>query len=108
MLPVEILIIAIVVFGVALAVTATFRVIKERESTGRTAAQLAFVWLLPMLGPMVTIQLLRREAERGPGVYPTDSSTLEDGVPLNLRDAEFRSSSNEDFGHGDTSDGGHE
>lgn len=107
MLPAEILLMAIVIFGVALAATATFRVIKERESTGRTAAQLAFVWLFPFLGPMITIQLLRREAERGPGVYPTDSSTLEEGVPLNLRDAKFRSSSNEEFGHGDTPDDGH-
>ena len=107
MLAVETLIIAILALGVAFAVTATFRVLKERENFGRTMAQLAFVWFLPFLGPMITIQLLRREAERGSGVYPSESS-LEDGEHLNLRDAKFRASRNEDFGHGGTTDGGHE
>ena len=32
-------------------------------------AQLAFVWLVPLLGPILTLGILRKEQERGPGVY---------------------------------------
>jgi len=62
--PIEVLIYAIVAAGLALACAASVRVVREREAVGRTVAQLVFVWLAPFIGPLVTMQLLRREPER--------------------------------------------
>ena len=55
---------AIAAVALGLASAASLRVVRERESLGRTLAQLAFVWVVPFIGPLVTMQLLRREPER--------------------------------------------
>ena len=55
---------AIAAAGLALASVASLRVVREREAVGRTVAQLLFVWVVPFIGPLVTMQLLRREPER--------------------------------------------
>jgi hypothetical protein len=60
---IDLLILAIVAAGLAAACVASVRVIRERQEFVRTLAQLAFVWLVPFIGPLVTMQLLRREPE---------------------------------------------
>jgi hypothetical protein len=70
--PIEFLILAITAAGIAVAFAASLRVIRERQPFGQSAAQLAFVWLVPFIGPLVTIQLLRREPERQRAEEPDD------------------------------------
>ena len=62
--PIEWVIVLILVAALALAVIASIRVLRADEPSVRKAAQLLFVWLLPMIGPLVTLQLHRREPER--------------------------------------------
>jgi hypothetical protein len=78
---IEIVIVLIVAASVALAVIASMGVFRAKEPPGRTVAQLLFTWLVPILGPLVTIQMHRREPERhrlaeadDPGVVPGNIS----------------------------------
>jgi hypothetical protein len=107
MAPIELIFIVILFFGFAIAVIASRRVIQGRDSVGRSLAQLAFVWLLPFIGPLVTMHLLRTGSERGSGGYAPDHSSLEDGAHINQRDASFATARNESVGHGESVEGGH-
>ena len=49
-------------------------------------AQLAFVWLVPIVGALVTLQLKREEPERGSGTYPAELDPQNDFGPPGHRD----------------------
>jgi hypothetical protein len=63
--------IVVILIGVALLnVWATWRVLKDEfASSPQRLAQIAFVWLIPVVGALVTLQLKKREPERGSGTY---------------------------------------
>ncbi|MBL8523492.1 MAG: hypothetical protein JNN20_07385 [Betaproteobacteria bacterium] len=84
---IEVLLLMTVPCGIGIALFATYRVVREKEGFGRTTAQLAFTWLLPFLGPMVVLHVLRKEPERGSGQYASSESPLNDGAHINQRDA---------------------
>ena|SRR5258708_36417763 len=105
MAPIEVMFAFIAAVGVAVAVVASMRIMREKESLGRSSAQMAFVWLVPFIGPLVTIQLLRKEPERGSGIYPSEQSSLEDGDRIRQRDATFEPGSE---GHSNHGGGSHE
>jgi hypothetical protein len=64
-----VLIFALAAFG--LAVTASISIARDDSSdAAQKRKQWVFVWLLPLLGPIITLQLLRREPERSDGRYP--------------------------------------
>jgi hypothetical protein len=100
MAPIEVVFYVLEAAGFVLAVVATRRIMRERDSFGRSAAQMAFVWLIPFIGPLVTIQLLRKEPERGSGVYPSEQSRLDDGDRIRQRDATFESEGHSNHGGG--------
>jgi hypothetical protein len=87
MAPIEGIFIAVLVFGMMVAIVASRRVLKEKDGAARTAVQLAFVWLLPFIGPLITMQLLRNDAVPGSGKYATDEPPLGDGAHINQQDA---------------------
>jgi len=89
MAPIGEILVGVAIFGIAIAVVASIGVIKQRESLGRSAAQLAFVWLVPFIGPLIALQLQRKEPERGPGPSESESASLDDGDRINQRDATF-------------------
>lgn len=73
MTPTNIFGIALIAMGFGLAVAASIRVEKEKpESAGQRLGQWLFVWLVPFIGPLVTMQLLRREPEHRAGEYPVE------------------------------------
>ena len=84
MAPISILLAIALLVAVVLAILASLRIIKEHETLWRSLGQLAFVWLVPFIGPLVTINLLRKEAERATP-YPSDS--LDEGAIFNQRNA---------------------
>ncbi len=48
----------------------TWRVLGDGLSShGQRAAQIALVWLLPLLGALIVLNLQRRNAEKGSGRY---------------------------------------
>lgn len=108
MVPMEAALIALVAFAVAIAAIASIRVITERETLGRLLAQLAFVWFVPLLGPLATIHFLRKEPEHGSGKYSSADSQLGDDGKLNLRDATFGSALGSIAENGETTGGSHE
>lgn len=83
----ELLVLMILICGVGLALLASLRILKEKEGTGRMFAQLAFAWLLPFIGPLTVLHLLRKDAERGSGQYASADDPLVDGAHINQRDA---------------------
>ena len=92
MAPAEIILVVLFAVAVLLAVWASRRVVKEHEHAGRTAAQLGIVWLLPFIGPMVALYLLRNERERGTADgYRSDNEGWDEAAHLNQRDATFHS-----------------
>ena len=95
------------VLAVALAAFASLRVINERETLARALAQIAFVWLIPLIGPLATLHFLRKEPERGSGRYSSDGSLLEAEGSFNQRDATFGKVGGNVGDHGETSDSGH-
>jgi hypothetical protein len=105
MAPIEVMFTFLEAVGFVLAIVATMRIMRERDNFGRSAAQMAFVWLVPFVGPLVTIQLLRKEPERGSGTYSSEKSLLDDGDRIRQRDATFESGSDSHSSHGE---GGHE
>jgi len=56
--------IAVVLAAAVFAIVASVQVLRNGETPGRTWAQLAFVWIVPFIGPLVTMHLLRREPEK--------------------------------------------
>ena len=64
MAAIEIVILLIVAASVAIAILASVHVFRAKEPPGRTVAQLLFTWLVPIVGPLVTIQMHRRDADR--------------------------------------------
>ena len=98
MAPIEVVFTLIAVATIGLAVVASSRVLREREGFVRSAAQLMFVWLVPLIGPLITIHLLRRDAPRGSGTYSNALAGQEDGDCLRQRDATFESHA--ETGHG--------
>ena len=101
MAPIDIVLIVIVATAVVLAVIASARIIRESESFVRSAAQLAFVWVVPIIGPLVAIHLLRREPVPGSGTYSNTYAAADEGDWLRQRDATFESHSEADSGSGD-------
>ena len=108
MAPIEVMFIVLEAIGFVLAIVATRRIMRERDSFGRSAAQMAFVWLVPFIGPLVTIQLLRKEPERGAGVYSPENSSFEHGDRFRQRDATFEPSADRHSSHSGNVEGGHE
>ena len=86
---IEAVIILVICAAVALAIVASAKVIRSGESIGRSLAQLAFVWLVPIIGPLITIQLLRKDPERH-HLSETDPPGEVDGR-INNRPATFGS-----------------
>jgi hypothetical protein len=84
---VELLVLMTLICGVGLALLASQRIIKERDGLGRMFAQLAFAWLLPFIGPLTVLHLLRKDLERGSGEYAAEEPPLRDGGHINQRDA---------------------
>ena len=75
----------IVGVSVGLAIFASIRIERERpENNLQRIGQWTFTWLVPIIGPLVTIQLLRREPERSDGEFspePTVPDTWVDEAP---------------------------
>lgn len=64
-----------VLFGLVLLATFNFwvswRIVKDDLSTKlQRTAQVAFVWLVPLLGALLALHLLKKEPERSSGAYP--------------------------------------
>ena len=92
MAPIEILLVVLFATGVLLAVLASWQVVKEHEHAGRTAEQLGIVWLLPFIGPLMTLYLLRSESERGAADgYGASHEGWEDAARVDQQDATFNS-----------------
>ena len=54
----------------ALNAWVTWRVVRDGlSSSAQRLAQIALVWLLPMLGALLVLNLQRRNAEKGSGTY---------------------------------------
>jgi hypothetical protein len=71
----------------ALNIWASWRICADDLSTRlQQWAQFAFVWLVPIVGALVTLQLKRKELERGSGTYPGELDTPDDLGPAG-RDA---------------------
>ena len=87
MSPIEAVLTGVAVLATAIAIVASVRLAQERESLGRFMAQLVFVWLVPFVGPLIAIQLLRKEPERGPNPFETESTDFESGDRINQHDA---------------------
>ena len=104
MAAIEIVLVVIAVASLALAIVASSRVLRERDRFARSVAQLAFVWLIPLIGPLITIYLLRRDAPRGSGTYSNTYAGEEVGDRFRQRDAtfEFRAEAGHGSGEGGT------
>jgi hypothetical protein len=87
MSPIEAVLMGAAVLALAIAIVASIRLARERESFGRFAAQLAIVWFVPFLGPLIAIQLLRKEPERGPNPLEVGPTDFESGDRINQHDA---------------------
>ncbi len=90
---VEAIVDVLAVASVVLAAVASMHVFRARETPGRTAAQLAFVWLVPIIGALLTMQIHRREPERH-GPAETDDPGIVEGK-IDQRPAVYRSSRSE-------------
>lgn len=88
MAPIEIALWILLVVGVLLAVAATRRVLVEHENMSRTIGQLAFVWLLPFIGPLIALYILSNASEPGSGQFASAEPPLGDGERIDMRDAE--------------------
>jgi hypothetical protein len=63
-------IVVICIIVAALNVWASWLVFRDDlSSSGQRWGQFAFVWLVPLIGALVTLHLKRREPERGSGQY---------------------------------------
>src|ERR1700756_2909008 len=102
--PIEWVFVMIIAACAVLALYASSRVFNEHEGLGRSAAQLAFVWLLPVIGPLVTIHLLRQNPTPGSGMYSNTFAAEETGDWLRQGDAIESHSSGGGDGSGE---GGH-
>ena len=91
MAAIEIVLVLMAVASLALAMVASSRVLRERDGFARSVAQLALVWLIPIIGPLITIYLLRRDAPRGSGTYSNTYAGQEEGDRFRQRDATFES-----------------
>src|SRR4051812_23449661 len=61
---------AMLVAIAALNLWATWLVFGDNlASWGQRLAQFAFVWLVPVIGALITLHLKRKEPERGSGTY---------------------------------------
>jgi hypothetical protein len=84
---VESIVMIVLVCCIGIALVATHRIIKEKDEVARTFAQLAFAWLLPLIGPLMVLHVLRKDLERGSGEYASEEPPLRDGGHVNQRDA---------------------
>ena len=87
MSPIEAVLTGVAILAIAIAIVASIRLAQDREGFGRFAAQLAIVWLVPFVGPLIAIQLLRKEPERGPNPLETGQTDFESGDRINQHDA---------------------
>lgn len=79
----ELLLWSVAVVYLGLSGVATIRIYGDELSTAlQKVWQLLFVWMLPIIGALVTIQLKRKHLERGEGRYPESQSVGDDfGFP---------------------------
>ncbi|NOU25611.1 MAG: hypothetical protein HOO90_08735 [Methylotenera sp.] len=54
------------------------------SSSGQRIAQIAFVWLIPIIGAVLTLKLLRDDFERGNGKYPEAPNDVVDDYTTGL------------------------
>ncbi|MBK8337502.1 MAG: hypothetical protein IPL03_13410 [Sterolibacteriaceae bacterium] len=72
-------VIAIVAALVALNSVATSRVLRcPFSSTGQKAAQLALVWLLPVIGAALAISMTRHHSQPGSGRYAEQREEIDE------------------------------
>lgn len=72
-------VIAVVATIAALNSVASARVLRcPVTSTGQKVAQLALVWLLPVIGAVVAISMTRNETEPGSGRYAEQREEIEE------------------------------
>ena len=67
-------IVAVIIFIcaaiVALDIWASWRIFRDDlSSRAQRWAQLGFVWFVPLIGALITLQLKKKEPERGTGQY---------------------------------------
>ena len=70
----------VIILAIAgLAIWASWRVFADDLSTpGQRWAQFAFVWLVPIVGPIIAIHLKRKAPERGSCTYRDLPDTVDD------------------------------
>ena len=47
---------------------------------GQRIAQITFIWIVPVIGAVLAIRLIRNEPERGTGTYQAEKATGEDYI----------------------------
>ncbi|SDX58897.1 hypothetical protein SAMN04515617_10529 [Collimonas sp. OK242] len=84
---------------VTINIVATVRVPRDDLSSRmQRAGQIAFIWLIPILGTTLTIYLMRNDLPRGAGTYPKEPANIEDIVFISGPGVTH--SENEDLDHG--------
>ena len=95
----EVIVAAIVVL-IVLNSWATWRVVGDDLSSWKQRlGQIAFVWLVPILGAFLTLTLKRSEPERGSGTYLIEHPPPDDFGYSRQRDRDHRSTEETTTGH---------
>ena len=65
----------------ALNTYASYRCLRDSiSSLGQSLAQITFIWVVPVIGAVLALRLIRNEPEKGAGSYPSGKTTGEDYV----------------------------
>jgi hypothetical protein len=66
---------------VALNIYASYQCYRDwTSSVGQRLAQIAFIWVVPVIGAVLAIRLIRNEPEKGTGTYQSEKTTGEEYV----------------------------
>jgi hypothetical protein len=86
---------------VALNTYASYQCYRDSiSSLGQRLAQIIFIWVVPFMGAVLAIRLLRNEPEKGTGSYQAEKATGEEYVTgLGRQNAEGYISSPDDNFH---------
>lgn len=84
----EIILTVGLVILVALNAYASYQCYQDSISTvGQRIAQITFIWLLPVIGAVLALRLIRNEPEKGTGNYQSEKTAGENYItgfgPLN-------------------------